>query len=169
MQETRDAFQVEDSIAVSDPCYGEPSLVIEDAQPGAWTGEARVRDGRIGVLFAHHEDFNRWDLENARWVHEGTIPVDSGQAGVWTSDYPAGEGEYDDEGSFYGRACAATRGETDEDDNRIPISMNDIIEEGIVSQSGHGDGRYDVFVVRDGGEVVAVQIEYIKEDDEYVW
>lgn len=159
---------------VSDPCYESGTWCTEtvaDAAPGTWTAYTERADGgdwglRVGALEVRHADCPA--RESLEWEEIGDAGVDSGQCGVWRADAPLGSGDYGDEASFYGRACAATSYPVDGTLEEFGVytesgpSRGGVLAEGAVSSSGYGDGGYPVLAARDSASrVVAVRLEYL--------
>lgn len=142
-----DTFEVQKAIVVSDPCYalhdGEKST---PAKKGEWTARATVEDcggwgKRVVNILVHHVDFSpvgkRYD--------ESTFyrDVDSGQMGVFDTNYYGGIG-------FYDECCGASN----------PYGF---VEGGFVSSSGYGDGSYLCRVFKEAGKAVGVEVVFIPE------
>lgn len=152
-----------DTLIVTDPCYARDTGcygIVNNVLPGTWqaiiftttdTGgwgervaELEVRHSAAKVSHANFAPFD--------------VPVDSGQAGVFVEElYPHAEtGNYRDETTFYGRACAAT----------LRDLSAGVLKEGAVSSSGYGDGCYQCLILRDSDDhVMGVRIVFIKDDD----
>ncbi len=156
---------------VSDPCYERGTWchgILENVKNGTWEAFAHFEDFecsgpggiRVKALSAKHKATEiKWNFKRGTAPFE--VGVDSGQAGFFNEAlYPQGEpGEYMDLTTFYGRACAATNW----DDGR----QFGTVAEGVVSSSGFGDGSYTcVYAVDEAGQVVAVEIEFIADEDE---
>lgn len=173
-------FQVTGTkLMITDPCYTRSTWcqgIVEDALPGTWEGIAEYSDEgswgqRVSALEARHSSFNS---ASGRWeTAKFEVGVDSGQAGVFDeSRYPQGEcGEYDERGSFYNRACHATSGANpcDEVDRPDPEDNmhGGVIDEGVVTSSGYGDGGYTCEIHRNAeGKADGVRVTFISEEEE---
>lgn len=142
-------------LIITDPCYKDKhngSIELIDVAAGIWTGCIDARHGYVTCLYA-------WNVASSFLIAndtfyedcDQTIYVDSGQAGIFNfGSYPFGSiGEFEDKNSFYGKICEMT---TDH--------MWGFVDEGIVSNSGYGDGEYIVRVIVDDGKIVAVKIMF---------
>ena len=152
-----------DKLIVTDPCYTRDTDchgIVSNVLPGTWqaliftTTNTNGWGERVTELQVRHS--------TAKVSHDNLapfdVPVDSGQAGVFVEElYPHAEtGDYGDETTFYGRACAATLRD---------ISAG-VLKEGAVSSSGYGDGCYECWILRDSDDhVMGVRIVFIKDDD----
>jgi len=159
------AWQCGGTLRVTDPCYtkGEGAIGIAGTQPalpGPWRSCARNTGGTVAHLLTWAAASRTPDPDTDGWEEAPfNAAVDSGQCGVFDdARYPAGPvGEYEDEDSFYGKACVAT-------DNRQNFGLVDDI--GVVSRSGFGDGLYLVYLRRvPEGDVDAVYVKFFDEND----
>lgn len=171
-------FQVNSKkLRITDPCYSKDTWCagsLKNPLQGKWLAFIQYRDeGNWGIrnstVFAVHENSPLKDQLLNGHLYENhldtladiDVGVDSGQAGIFDeAQYPNGDpGEYNDDKSFYGRACNATLGDYDN-----PASDNlraGVITEGVVSSSGDGDGSYRCFYNKDtSGKVDAVEISF---------
>jgi hypothetical protein len=162
---------VSGALYISDPCYDQGTWCqahVDNVKNGTWIADCEKSDegswgNRCAILFAHEEGHTAYPY-SGRWHRvDAEIGVDSGQAGIFDAGHfrddsvvepvenpLTGEGWYD-------MSCAVTLGE--QSWGAIPF--------GCVSSSGYGDGGYDAFVIRDkDGQIVAVKIEFITEDDD---
>ena len=153
------SFKVADKIIVADPCYDYDHLgtvTLHNVLSGKYIATAEVEKNLVAALHISHSNFKNDILESE---NVGYIAVDSGQAGFFDLDfYRKNEGgEVGDLNTFYGLACAITLS---------PKQAGVIKKRGVVSSSGFGDGRYDVFVSRDEvGKIVAASLFFIEEED----
>ena len=163
-------------VVVSDPCYTIPTwcqVIVKNVLPGNYHSFLKKTDAndwgiRNSVLLVIHED--HMDTKKKWFHHGGVIGVDSGQAGIFSSESyrsdevaeQIGEGEY---GSFplhrsesgdiwYEKMCSRTLGESGW--GHYP--------EGVVSCSGIGDGSYQLRVARHKGKIVGLAIDYLMEN-----
>lgn len=157
---------VDEMITVGDPCYDRNGVEMLKAKNGTYHVFVKMSDeGKWGVrvaeLLAIHEDanFGNNDLE---WDPcDFSLPVDSGTMGIYDNEY-----HYDhhynglDEKWYDKNVCDGL------DKNcRFHIVDNRCV----ISESGLGDGCYDVNVVFDDLDtetICAVRIIFIDEDDE---
>lgn len=93
---------------------------------------------------------------------EFIVGVDSGQAGIFdhqiyrVDESVIGETEFMPEDKWYSSCCDQTLGELGAG----------VINGGVVSSSGFGDGGYEAFIAKNAeGKVIAVQIVFITEED----
>lgn len=123
--------------------------------------------GRVSILAAFHETV---DLEAKNsWLYASSVGVDSGQMSIsdfgFAKEHPlhqGGHGEFVD-GKFtrdmtgaYWQICELTK-------ERFGAGI--FKNHAIASQSGWGDGEYDVFVMTNNGSVCGVAIKFIDEED----
>lgn len=167
----RDHFRVESgALHITDPCYDEDTwCAIHDvsAKNGEWYGVAYLDGQKVRAIVVEHQDTSTYENDRRFQPLDGTVGVDSGQAGVFDAEaYGNGEGDYGDLSTFYGRACYATL--PDGNDTEVHDTFG-YIKEGFVSRSGYGDGSYTAYGIRDGDELVAVKIVFIQDDIEYDW
>jgi len=164
-------------VYVSDPCYiGEHQHLVEkvEIENGEYNTFVSVdtKSKRIASLYIILEGYEEEPLTNEL---ECVIGVDSGQAGIFTSELPHvslqdiqdscnkefpyedWRNEFTDQDSevdkFYKVCCNHTLS------NNEFGNINTI---GVVSRSGYGDGAYDVFkLVDEEGFTVGLEIKYI--------
>lgn len=120
---------------------------------------------RCAELHARHESLA--STEGVSWRRQpGRIGVDFGQAGIFDAkhfqkdkdvsrSYRWKDDPIDPERLWYSLCCDVTLGN----------AQAGIVPFGVVSTSGFGDGAYEWGVLRDGGDVVAVRIVFIPEDE----
>jgi hypothetical protein len=182
-------------ITVSDPCYEYDAetrsdmVSLDNAKNGTWKGFTYMHENwglRNALLFAFHEKHvdrymmphdgtTVWSPKDIKgWVHidEQHVGVDSGQAGIFDAFYyykdMAVEGvelvdgrySYKDEKGWYDVICNQTL-------NRDTCAG--VINTGVVSSSGWGDGGYGCWFYMEEGKVVGVLIDYglmYKEEEE---
>lgn len=170
------------TLRVSDPCYETSTWCsgqVEGARTGKWTafvkrGELEdwgLRVAELAVFSGRLSPKSRLNWNPVKFE----VGVDSGQAGIFDlahyrnkmsvtpADFPSRTEEnawvFDrlKDDPFYAACCAHTS----------CIAGAGVLRFGAVSSSGIGDGGYDAFVARnDKGEVVAVKIEFLQEDEE---
>ena len=147
-------------LIATDPCY----------EPDIWCNqEVEVRKGhylvfatygvvpdwgeRVITLEIVHEDMK--DKKATRII--GHCAVDSGQCGFFESknyrqNHPNKETAKSE--AWYNRACKITL-----NDKRHNCGV--MGDYGAVSESGIGDGYYDLYAGRDKGEIVALRLRYL--------
>ncbi|MCY8549383.1 DUF4241 domain-containing protein [Bacillus haynesii] len=164
-----------DSVIVSDPCYEMGvwcQAKIDNVKTGEWLSLVKQSDeGSWGIrnaeLIIFHTD--KMSQENLEWSkEEANIGVDSGQAGIYDIDVYRNNDcigdiqnefcfdiEKDGE-KFYALNCDLTLGTE---------LHGGVINNGVVSSSGYGDGSYDLFTSKDdNGKIVAMKIVFIDEE-----
>ena len=159
------SIRLNSKVMVSDPCYGLNTWcqgIVKNVLPGTYycfveysdEGDWGTRVSAIEVRHAYYDrvsDFYPEDFE---------VGVDSGQAGIFDYDYyekyhsDRKERPHVDD-NWYDKVCNITLTRAGIIDNR-----------GFVSSSGYGDGGYTCWTARDdNGNVFAIRIEYITEDE----
>lgn len=159
-------------VRVTDPCYDLNvwCATTLDMLKGKYVMNTEVRDEgdwgkRIGYIKINHIDYK--DIEPS--CFECTVGVDSGQCGFFDYDYYAKYhkshfvDDNEEDNDWYKRVCKIT---LDEPNYGIIDNM------GCVSESGFGDGMYEVYVgYNDKDEIVSAMIVFIydenEEDDEW--
>ena len=107
------------------------------------------------VLAADHSNIQEW-MDGLPWVRiEGSVSVDSGQAGIFDNNIPVGARDGDVRTSFYEQVCDLTLGQ-----DGWGVWNN----QGSVSRSGDGDGGYTAVGVYEDDKLVAVKIAYYEEN-----
>jgi hypothetical protein len=154
-------------VILSDPLYSledEEGIIIPAVETGLWRGF--VLKNRLEISSVNEEihaykdslvvdDKPKTDLS---WeVLPGDIAVDSGQAGIFDTqafqndNYVKTKPEIDTGTLFYGMCCDITY---------EPPGAG-IVEGGVVSSTGLGDGRYQAFVSKNkDGKIVAIKIVF---------
>ena len=143
-------------IRVTDPCYTKDtwcSGVLENCRTGIWKAYVEEQDEdnwgkRIAELIIEFESEKLSKILDWEKV-DIIVGVDSGQA----------PGEYFDSKSFYHKVCKLTSEKETE-------HQSGVIDFGVVSSSGFGDGSYNCYVKKNKlGEIIASRIVFI--EDEY--
>lgn len=162
-------------VVVTDPCYKRGTWchgILDNLANGEWLAIARYsHEGGWGTRVAELEIRLHEPEESGRrrclpdrergWINAAfEVGVDSGQAGFFAEEhYPQGDcGDYGDESSFYGKACAAT------DDHGAQGGTIDGF--GVVSRSGYGDGGYTCQSYEEDGKIAAARIIFIDDFEE---
>lgn len=167
--ENKGTIRLNSKVMVSDPCYGLNTWcqgIVENALPGTYDcfveysdeGDWGTRVSAIEVRHTHYDDAVR-DF----YPEDFEVGVDSGQAGIF--DYEYYEKYHSDSkewphvnDDWYDKVCNITLGRE---------SSGTIDGFGLVSSSGYGDDGYICCTARDGdGNVIAIRVEYITEDEE---
>lgn len=153
---------------VSDPCFDLESWgqgVLDEVATGKWNGYVEKIDveewgERCSVVYAIHESIPVH--EEVSWEEcEFVVGVDSGQAGIFdhfiyrNQESVVGETSFDPDDKWYSYCCDMTLSERGAG----------VINGGVVSSSGFGDGGYEAFIVRKTDKIAAVKIVFITEDD----
>jgi hypothetical protein len=164
----------EKSVIISDPCYKKGSWYqgrLDNVKPGIWKAAIKrdVVDGMITELIAYHsdavDDVSRLD---GRWKKKPfPIGVDSGQAGFFQEsvyrndntsrhlpDYFEDDPHFLEGDRWYGVCCGITI-----------LNGAGVLENGVVSASGIGDGVYTLYTVEKDGEVIAMKLIFCYEDE----
>ncbi len=157
-------------LVVADPCYELDRTtiimgVLENALNGTWTGQvekAEVREwGEACAKIAAYHSSVADRADSLEWVKcPFIVGVDSGQAGIFDVEkyrlpdagaQPGGSPDPDSE--WYYACCDVT--ESGEEAG--------VLDGGVVSRTGMGDGAYGAYMATDGqGQVAAVKIVFIK-------
>lgn len=140
-------------LVLTDPCSMGP--VVEDVANGLWEASVEVKDcGSWGKRVASLTANLTGATGGRKMLVNGTVGVDSGQAGIFD------KGAYDnalytgDEDEFYEKCCMVTSG-----------SKVGFVEEGALSSTGYGDGGYEATKWVKDGKVIRVQITFIGEGE----
>jgi hypothetical protein len=156
-----------DTIRITDPCYSKNvwcSGVLKNCEIGEWSAfiiyvndEWGERVAQIIAIFGDISieksqkiiDEDNWKISNI------DVGVDSGQCGIFEDlKYPEELGEYGDTSSFYGKCCELSASEL----------QGGVLEFGLISSSGFGDGSYESFFV-EKNKICAIKVVFI--DDIY--
>lgn len=162
-----------DVLRITDPCYDKNvwcSGILNNCNIGEWTSFLKysdeknwgIRVSEIMTFFGEVSIETASDMiSQCEWKDSGIdVGVDSGQCGIFDeSKYPKTKeeiGEWGEEGSFYGKCC--------------DITFNDdkggVIDFGVVSCSGFGDGSYTCLYNMKDDKINAVRIIFINENKE---
>jgi hypothetical protein len=161
-----------DVLRISDPCYDKSiwcTGTLKNCKIGEWSGFLVYSDegdwgervaNNIAIFGDVSEDEAQNILTSSNWKNSNiSVGVDSGQCGIFDDlKYPKGDtGNYDGKGSFYDKCCNLTLGE---DCGGV------VLNSGVVSSSGFGDGSYDCLTSQTGGKITAVLLVFIGDDEE---
>ena len=161
---------VSGKVRMTDPCYDVDTWCsgeVEDVKCGTWLATVYHFDEqewgiRNGYLLVTHESY-MFNPELADWEKvDFEVGVDSGQAGIFDSQYykdgsvvpgpvNSNYGDCDVSEDWYGMCCDQTL-DTEHSAGIVPY--------GVVSSSGYGDGGYEGLIIKQGGEVVAMMIDF---------
>lgn len=156
-------FQVtSEKLIVSDPCYDLGTWcagTLTNVKNGTWKGfvdRGKTDWGnRCWAVSAFHENFSS-KTTRCTELMSFEVGVDSGQAGIFdAAEYHGGEDDYGD-GGWYDQVCNLTL------DSKLSAG---VLDGGVVSSSGFGDGGYQCHVARDNGQIVGVKITFISSGD----
>lgn len=147
-------------VIVTDPCY-EPNCgcntLLNNVLSGTWictVVRKNYKDwgNRIQSLMIRHEDYRKGRFNE----QVGFAAVDSGQCGFFDPEYfekNQPDDDFDNLKSWYRRVCEITLHEP---------SWGTIEGLGVVSESGYGDGCYEIRAVRnESGYIVGLKLRYI--------
>lgn len=136
---------------VTDPCYEDGDLTIPNPVPGRWTAYIQARDygiwgKRVARLVLTLDPDSIGSIGRPAGSRVGIVGVDSGQMLIG----PKITGL--DDGEAYDTICNITS----------PAGIIcDFDVRGVVSQSGFGDGAYEVYAaVNSDDEAVTVSVEF---------
>jgi hypothetical protein len=173
---TKEFEIVSGKVRITDPCYSTDtwcSTEVEKVKKGKWNAFVVKSDEgdwgmRCAVLEVWHSDYKKDDVinDNMEFI-DADIGVDSGQAGVFDSKFYKNEKvaknfyagvtttPFDADDLWYSLSCDQTLGE----------ESWGVIPYGAVSSSGYGDGSYRAYKTEIGGEIVAIKIIFIGDEE----
>lgn len=131
---------------------------------GTWNAKVimdKVYVKRVGTLMVWHAEQNQ-PPEDAEWREDGSIGVDAGMASIVDAEaYPENPFGQDGNTVEFNEMCRAS-------DDHTHIWRN----RGVITYSGFGDGRYNVYVAR--GEsgldtITGVKIVFIDDQTRQQW
>ena len=165
MEETRinlgKTLKLNDTVDITDPCYDKGTWCRHTVPvvPGEYltTIYRENSENRVSAISICHKSFaDRYDLE---WAKVCNIGVDAGLAGFFNN-----KPDYNDEewSEFCNKIFA-------EDEKKIEnLKSVYLRDDAFFSESGYGDGVYEVFGKLLGDKYVALEIVFIgDEEDEY--
>ena len=141
-------------VDITDPCYDKDTwcrINGVEVVPGRYECSIQISDEgvwgkRVAVIGIYLTDCSR---ERGTLGKIGEIGVDAGLAGFF-------EDKPDYSGSEWSRFCDLI-----DDGNKAWI-----FSEGFFSESGWGDGEYNVYALKDkSGKAIAIEIYFIEEED----
>ena len=155
-------LELNDQVDITDPCYDKNvwCRMTTECKPGTYTGYAEISDeGGLGHRVASISIYKDDIMVPARKMEcIGSIGVDAGMAGFFRNKPDFKDDEWE---KFM------TDSQMRKPDGSWDYTKHTyIIDYGIFSSSGFGDGGYDVFANADR---TAFRIEFIveEEEDEY--
>lgn len=146
-------IKITESVEITDPCYN-PGIWCAASRtllPGTYncyavSGKYNTWGYRVKSIYIVHESYK----SRLNWKHECFFTVDSGQAGIFCTNYYS---ENWDKESWYKKVCKIT--------NDLP-KAGTVDDFGFVSRSGVGDGCYNCYSVKDGEErIIALKLLYL--------
>lgn len=177
-----DFQQISDKMFVSDPLFDyepkehEPNsflwklnMVIENVLPGCYQVVLLINKNekyRNAVLVCMHQSMEDSEkkINQYEWKKIGTIGVDSGQAGIYDLKHYRDDSIISDNNDETSKETSDKWYQMNCDLTIKPTDFAGAISHGAVSRSGHGDGMYDVSIVKnDDDKVVMVKIFFIEE------
>lgn len=153
------------AIKVIDPAYDDInvwcSATIHNAKNGVW--KAYINKVNIGswgdrikeLIIVHSSESNNSGIRY-KWT-DNNIGVDSAQCGFFDLEELTKIKQNEElDKSFYFRISEATKAEN-----------IDVLEYGVFSKSGYGDGVYSLHISQKGDWVVAAKLNYIDDGDSF--
>jgi len=157
-------FTTESDLHLSDPSFVTQQDIVDDfscalsipnTRLGEWVVTLPIEDcgvwgERVSSLIAKHTDYRDEKIPENSWEKHGILGVDTGQVGLFDSQrvYQM------DKDDVYDLCC-------DRSDFSLADNVTDI---GIVTNSGLGDGFYNVFVYKQDGMVVCVRVDFLTDE-----
>lgn len=165
-------------VMVSDPCYDDPTWCqhkLKNVLPGEYSVYNKYHDAgdwgrRNSMLIAVHQDYL---LDDLRWrmCESANIGVDSGQAGIFDLPYYRKDSVFENEESNFLKNFRNYSGEEGDVwyshmcDRTLGDEGWGHFEHGVVSQSGYGDGSYNLYLSTINRKVVGICIDFSVEPD----
>lgn len=165
-------FSLGTKVMVSDPCYKLGTWcqgVLENVKSGIWDAYLKMSDEGIwGIRVAELIAVNSENYKEHPAImderQEFEVGVDSGCAGVFDYEYYCTcHTEENLNEDWYKKQIIQQFFPGDESTWQKSVFTE---SNGVVSNSGYGDGSYDCYVARnDEGEIVGIRIVYINEEE----
>jgi len=175
------------SVIVTDPSYNTETWCqakVDNVKEGEYISHCEIVDTdgwgkRCSLLIASHSSYN---VNNLNWeVYPKEIGVDSGQAGIFDMAYYRKDGldievpkvGYD--GQPFDRLDEIMKPENEGDDFYLKMCKFTLsekkwggFENGVVCQSGYGDGGYVLYVAREeySGKIIGFCIDFMVQEEE---
>lgn len=166
-------FSLGTKVMVSDPCYKLNTWcqgVLENVKSGIWDAYLKMIDTgmwgvRVAELIAVNSEHSRKHPIIIDGHQEFEVGVDSGCAGIFDYEYYCKcHTDEDVNEDWYEKQIIYQFFPGDESTWQKSVFTE---SNGVVSNSGYGDGGYDCYVARnDEGEIVGIRIVYIIEEEE---
>lgn len=136
---------IDGKIDVTDPCYARDvwcRMNDIEIKKGEYTAAVWMHDKTVGILGIYYDGIVP---EQGKREYLGEIGVDAGLAGFVKTGTEITDKEWP---SF----C-----------DRIYASKKDawLLDWGVISVSGEGDGGYDVYAYRTNGDITALEIQFL--------
>lgn len=165
-------FSLGTKVMVSDPCYKLGTWcqgVLENVKSGVWEAYLKMIDtGMWGVRVAELITISSEHCEKHLTImdehQEFEVGVDSGCAGVFDYEYYCkSHTDEDVNEDWYEKQIIQQFFPGDQSTWQKSVFTE---SNGVVSNSGYGDGGYDCYVARNTeGEIVGIRIVYIIEEE----
>ena len=165
----KDTITFGKQVVISDPCYVLDGTLqaTYKMKPGKYRVKVKQQDGRNAILEVIHNDHFR-----VRWYPTNeSIGVDSGQAGFFSLE------TYRNDDHLKDVPLIGDMWEPDErEGEKWYIKVSDLTlntpesygtyDQGVVSQSGWGDGSYRLEVAKEGKVNVGLRIIFLEEEED---
>lgn len=160
-------IQLSNHVTVSDPCYEsgiECASRLNNVKPGTYHCFMEREYASYGhvkhLIVCHSEHLDVMDEYIYASEQEIEVAVDSGTCGIFDTEY-YDEYHQDTESEkhmdWYRRFVL--------DDSHYADSFNFTDDAGVFTDSGYGDGEYQVYVYEVNDEIVRICIEFIDDED----
>lgn len=175
------------SVIVTDPSYNTETWCqakLDNVKEGEYITHCEIVDTdgwgkRCSLLIASHSSYN---VNNLNWeVYPEEIGVDSGQAGIFDMAYYRKDGldievpKVGFDGQPFDRLDEIMKSENEGDDFYLKMCKFTLsekkwggFENGVVCQSGYGDGGYILYVAREeySGKIIGMCIDFMVQEEE---
>ena len=175
------------SVIVTDPSYNTETWCqakLDNVKEGQYITHCEIVDTdgwgkRCSLLIASHSSYN---VNNLNWeVYPEEIGVDSGQAGIFDMAYYRKDGldievpKVGFDGQPFDRLDEIMKSENEGDDFYLKMCKFTLsekkwggFENGVVCQSGYGDGGYILYVAREeySGKIIGMCIDFMVQEEE---
>ena len=175
------------SVIVTDPSYNTETWCqakLDNVKEGEYITHCEIVDTdgwgkRCSLLIASHSNYN---VNNLNWeVYPEEIGVDSGQAGIFDMASYRKDGldievpKVGFDGQPFDRLDEIMKSENEGDDFYLKMCKFTLsekkwggFENGVVCQSGYGDGGYVLYVAREeySGKIIGFCIDFMVQEEE---
>lgn len=175
------------SVIVTDPSYNTETWCqakLDNVKEGEYITHCEIVDTdgwgkRCSLLIASHSNYN---VNNLNWeVYPEEIGVDSGQAGIFDMASYRKDGldievpKVGFDGQPFDRLDEIMKSENEGDDFYLKMCKFTLsekkwggFENGVVCQSGYGDGGYILYVAREeySGKIIGMCIDFMVQEEE---